>query len=270
MKKIAAACVAAYALAVGGVYGVAHWASRSPSPPQSTETIYVQDVSPKSWSRASIERDIPAWEKAANGYFSQVWRTEQVRIELLAPRQRAPRGAIVARIVKNGPVQGALAYHTVNRGSPEIVVYAGVGDFYGYSNSVSFTHELFELLVDPTTSRTDWSPFNSVVTVGSKQYSTGSAPVSWFGEVCDPVEAYSYGIQGVQISDWITPNWFADQVNGGFDYMNVIQQPLVVARGGYAQFWNGFQWQAVTFFRHAGSDPRGFYLGERPLTPLVH
>lgn len=211
-------------------------------------------------SNAEIQRDIPAWEKAANQDFAPVWDTPQVNIELL--HGRAPRNAIVATFQASGAVQGALAYHTINRGQPSIVVYTGVGDLYGYSNSVSFTHELFETLADPYVAGANMG-------TGADIY-IGQKPVFFppgllfVNEVSDPVEAYQYELDHVAISDFVTPNYFGDGVSGGLDYMNVLTHPFQIAKGGYQIVWYQNGWQEITNFRgYSHLDPRGFLQGEK-------
>lgn len=53
----------------------------------------------------------------------------------------------------------------------------------------AFTHEVMEYLVDPTGTR-------------------------WFGnyqaEISDPVENWTYEVDQLQVSDFVTPNWFSD------------------------------------------------------------
>jgi hypothetical protein len=243
-----------YILGFAGVFNSA------PSSQPRTETIYIKNRAPQYMSNAMIRRDIPAWEKAANTDFAPLWDTPQVNIKLL--NGPAPRGAIVATFQKDGPVQGALAYHMVNRGAPGIVVYTGTGDYYGYSNSVSFTHELFEVLGDP---------YISSANMGTEPYyylghrALAMPPGSLFvNEVSDPVEAYQYELDGTAISDFVTPNYFGDQVAGGLDYMNVLTKPFQILRGGYQIVWVDGMWQEIVNFRgYSHRDPRGFLLGEQ-------
>ena len=225
-----------------------------------TEKVCVVNHARAFFSDKQILHDIPAWEKAANRDFAPVWQTPHVRISLVS---KPHKGCIEALFEKSGSVQGALAYHTVERGLPKIVVYAGTDDYYGYSNSVSFTHELFEMLADPYTSAFNlpWSAY-PVVNVGgnSQAIPVGALAID---EVCDPVEAYAYRIHGVAISDFITPNWFHDQVRGGFDFMNVVQEPYTVTRGGYVMFEYQGQIISIENFRHAGRDAAGYLKGEK-------
>lgn len=244
--------------AVGVAFGLSIPRSTSKA---ASETIYIVNQDPHAISNRTILKDIPAWETAANRDFRPAWDSPVVRIKLVS---QAPAGAITAVFKNDGPVQGALAYHTVENGAPRIIVYAGVGDFYGYNNSVSFTHELFELLADQNINSWNWHWQSDPIA-----YYVGREPVRlpqgafWFNEVCDPVEAYSYSIAGVRISDFVTPNWFGDQVNGGFDHMNQVHEPLQTLRGGYSQFVADNQYRLVQFFRHAGRDAAGFLKGEK-------
>lgn len=240
-------------------------------------TIYVRNFDPVHVSDRTIRADIPAWEVAANGVFRQVWHTPRVRIVLLAAGTQAPGGAIEADFTNRGPVKGALAYHTQNKGRPAIVVYAGADDYYGYSDSVSFTHEMFELLADEHTASINqgW-PF-PYLTLDQGQFGEPDILQTPPGqllinEVCDPVEAFHYSVGKVWVSDWVTPNYFNDEQSmpdgvPTYDYMGLVQQPLTVLRGGYQSLfvvdymtetgpYTG--WVSVTNFRHAGRDPGGY------------
>ena len=281
MKAVWAA-VAVYAAVVASLFalgfsGALNGPTKAPSTNGPVETIYVVNKAPQFMSAQVIQNDIPAWEAAANGAFRAVYHTPRVRI-IYNGNRPAPRGSIAAEFVSQGPVQGALAYHTQVNGEPQIVVYSGTGAYYGYSNSVSFTHELFELLGDEHTSAINqgW-PF-PYVTLNEGQFGrslTFPTPTGqlFINETCDPVEAFAYRIDGVQISDWVTPNYFNDQqtMPAGvptYDYMGLVQQPLEILRGGYqsiyvvdfpmldGQPYTG--WVSVTNFRHAGRDAAGY------------
>lgn len=265
-------------LLAGGAIGIAGVAVLGTSsrvaaggcPKGSAETVYVTNRS-NAISDATIKKDIPSWEAAANGAFAKAWETPKVCIRFA---KKVPFGAVGAVFQNKGAIKGALAYHTSLHLAPYIVVYAGVGKFYGYNNSVSFTHELFELLADPTISRLQQGWWDPLVYLG-KNPELLPVQVDWIAETADPVEAYAYSVKGVQISDWITPAWFNAfaPVTGRYVYdrMNEIQQPLTIAPGGYAQFYYAGQWYALTNFTRKSD--RGFFLGEqdgRKFRVLVH
>lgn len=257
------AAVAVGVLAFAAGYDAHSNAAPAASPIVASETIYIRNEGQRYFPNRQIRRDILAWEEAANKYFAPVWHTPQVRIVLLRRKQEAPQGGIVATFQEKGPVYGALAYHTDNAGVPGIVVYSGTGVYYGFSNSESFTHEMFELLADQFISEFNIGYEYPFYYLGDKAYSMPTA-APWFNEVCDPVEKYGWKLHGVQISDFITPAWFNDsQGNEGFDYMGLVQHPFQVIRGGYAQFVINGQDNIVTDMRDAGPDAEGFLRGEK-------
>jgi hypothetical protein len=109
---------------------------------------------------------------------------------------QSPGRSVGGDVREPRPRQGALAYHDVEDAAPAITVYAGTGAYYGYDNSVSFTHELFELAADPYISAGNqgW-PFDWVYLVapdGSIDREPQAEGTFWAQEVCDPVEADSY------------------------------------------------------------------------------
>lgn len=225
------------------------------------ETIYIRNLAPRFISDRTIQRDIPAWQQAANTDFARYWGTPQVN--LLFIQGAAPKGAVVATFKGNGPIAGAVAFHGVFGAEPGIVVYAAVADYYNFSNSLAFTHELFELLADDTVSQLNWGWPSEYVYLGHQPLALppNAIPVN---EVCDPVERLSYRLHGVTISDFVTKNWFNDQIKGEpFDFMGLVPQPLTITRGGYAEFEVNGQVTGVQFFQHAGADAAGFLKGEK-------
>jgi len=267
MRNALALLVVLVAISVG--YGAHTTRSATVPADDTTQTLYIQNES-QFISDATIKNDIPAWRDAVNNEFAKAWHTTHFNLVFIG-KDPVPQGAMSAVFVDSGPVKGALAYHTVTNGAPQIVVYAGTGKYYGYDNSVSFTHELFELAGDPNTSTTNqgW-PYDYIWEVGKDGQVSRAGQAEgtvWFQEVCDPVEDSNYtrpGADGtaVAISDFITPNWFNDEVNGPYDQMHLVQQPFTILWGGYAQFWDGFQWNLVSNWRGMGRDAKGFYLGD--------
>lgn len=256
--------VAAGAVAVGGFSATTTSATKTVVKRAGAETMYIRNLSPKYISDATIKHDIPEWEQAINVDFAKYWNTTQYKLVFIG-RKQAPMGAMVATFVNKGPVKGALAYHTVLNGAPAIVVYAGTGAYYGYDNSVSFTHELEELAADPVTSNViqGW-PYDYVWLEKKNgqiqqlyQYALG-----WFGESSDPVEADSYKINGVKISDFVTPAWFNAGGGSRYDFMGLCPQPFWIRPGGYAQFLTSMGWNLISNWRKGVASDRGFYVAD--------
>jgi hypothetical protein len=234
------------------------------SVPTGQETLYIRNLDQEDISDRTILRDIPAWERAVNVDFASYWHTAHFKLVFIG-RKPAPTGSMSAVFVKKGPVRGALAYHTVGGNAPAITVYAGTGKYYGYDNSVSFTHELFELAADPVTSYLNIGYPSDYVWLEHQDGSlkqTYSSAIAWFNEVCDPVEADSYLIGKTRISDFITPAWFSDGVGQRFDFLGLTQQPLWIRPGGYAVFYGPQGFDEVTNFRTGHPEDRGFYVGD--------
>jgi hypothetical protein len=128
--------------------------------------------------------------------------------------------------------QGVLGYHTEDQGgklwgtvaaSPSLDNrgQALTGD---WSVSSILSHEVLEMLVDPNCNL--WASDGH-----GKVYSV---------EVCDPVEAPTYVVNGVSVSNFVTPAWFdplADK-NGRtqFDKCKLLQKPFKCLPGGYMVF----------------------------------
>jgi hypothetical protein len=137
-------------------------------------------------------------------------------------------GITIVDDIKDQP-KGVLGYHTEDQGgkiwgtvaaSPSLDSGAEVltGD---WSVSSVLSHEVLEMFVDPNCNL--WA-------------SDGKGKVYSF-EVCDPVEAPTYTVKGVSVSNFVTPAWFDPlaAVNGKtlFDKCNHLKAPFTMLKGGY-------------------------------------
>jgi hypothetical protein len=219
------------------------------SPKSNVQTIYVRNVS-SYVSDAEVKNALPAINSATHNDFAPCWKVDANLVFI--GKAKAPVGAATMTLVDKGPVKGALAYHEVVNGVPDSIIYTGTSKYYGYSWTVGFTHELWEQLADPGLIHTAQSPDGTI----------------WAQEVADPVEsdtdAYTRaGADGkpVLISDFVTEKWFGAATTGPFDFANHVQYPLVIDKGGYAQWWDGVTWNLVDNFRSARD--RGFLIAEQ-------
>jgi hypothetical protein len=123
-------------------------------------------------------------------------------------------------IFDNSDVASALGYHDLTtKGLPLAKVFAATDMQYQLQWSVTMSHELLEMLGDPTINLTAQVAQDELVAY----------------ENCDPVEADSlgYAIDGVQVSDFVTPAWFMPGYGGPYDFKNHVHQPLELTPGGY-------------------------------------
>lgn len=52
-------------------------------------------------------------------------------------------------------------------------------------------------------------------------------------ELCDPVESDTYEIDGVVVSNFVTPAWFSQLGGQQYDYLNKLTAPFTMTSGGY-------------------------------------
>ena len=67
-------------------------------------------------------------------------------------------------------------------------------------------------------------------------------------ESADPVEALSFDVNGIQMSDFVYPSYFEDFRQPGsvqFDQMNQVNAPFQILEGGYQIIFKDGQWSQV-------------------------
>ena len=119
---------------------------------------------------------------------------------------------------------GALGYHDIDdKGVPFIKVFAKDTQDDGVPVSSVISHEVLELLGDAFV--------DSAVLVDNGD----NSGVLYAAEVCDPVEGDLYKINGVEVSNFITPWWFTKTPPAGasFDFLKRLAAPLTLTSGGY-------------------------------------
>lgn len=128
-------------------------------------------------------------------------------------------------------VVGLAGYHAENQADmPYGFVYLDVCRTWNESWSCILSHEILELLADPTAAMTVSGPDVRV---------TGQSPptVSYHLEVCDPTNGDSYPIEDIAVANFVTKRYFG--LSGASAYTNQQRLPLdpFSARpGGYVQF----------------------------------
>jgi hypothetical protein len=141
--------------------------------------------------------------------------------------QVIPATSWIIYIMDNSDYAGALGYHDENaRYKPYGKVFAKTAKDYGYSWTVTLSHELLEMMADPYINLT---VFNQ---------DTNTTGLLYAYEVCDACEAdaFGYRINNVLVSDFVYPAWFDYyQLARGtrFNYRNTITAPFQLLGGGY-------------------------------------
>ena len=99
--------------------------------------------------------------------------------------------------------------------------------------SVSASHELVEMLVDPSTNLMTTGPDSKAI------YSYESA---------DPVEEVMFNVNGIPMSDFVYPAYFETFHKPGsvrFDYANQVRKPFQILHGGYQQIFKHGKWTEI-------------------------
>ena len=132
------------------------------------------------------------------------------------------------------PCEGGV--HLDKKNQPYALVIATA---QGSDWTIDASHEILEMLVDPSGNRLQTSRSIKIVGKGV-QDSTGE--FEYLVEVCDPCEAdqYAYSIQGIAVSDFITPHFYDPVATNGtrYSFGGNINRPRQILPGGYISFAN--------------------------------
>jgi hypothetical protein len=171
-------------------------------------------------SDAQVEVVMPSLQHQVSLDFRAYWDIDCSLTFL--PKDQAMVAGWFQIVLPDDPDQaGALGYHEMTRnGAPLGKVFAGLDIRSGSSWTVTLSHELLEMLADPWI---NWC-------------AEGSDGRIYALEVCDAVESDSLGyeIDGVLVSDFITPSWFEPTEADRIDFNKRISKPIELAAGGYS------------------------------------
>ncbi|HEX9426718.1 MAG TPA: hypothetical protein VGA64_02955 [Candidatus Polarisedimenticolia bacterium] len=178
--------------------------------------------------------DWSALIKAMQGYvdlhIAPVWGTPAK----LITSKGYVKGAWAMIFLDDADQPGALAYHDLTPdGMPQSKVFVKTTLKNGDKVSVSASHELVEMLVDPAINL----------------MSTGPDPKTIYAyESADPVEALSFPVSGIPMSDFVYPSWFETFHKPGsvsFDRMKKVKRPFQILSGGYQIIFKGGKWSQI-------------------------
>ena len=134
----------------------------------------------------------------------------------------------------NADQPGALAYHDLTPdGLPLAKVFVKTTLANHDLVSVSASHELVEMLVDPAINL----------------LATGPDPKTVYAyESADPVEALSYPINGIPMTDFVYPSYFENFHKPGsvqFDRLKKVNRPFQILPGGYQIIFKNGKWTQI-------------------------
>lgn len=143
---------------------------------------------------------------------TQFW-TVQASVAYLPSPKKIPAGVWPVFIVKSlPPDEGGFHMDKHNQPYAEII-----GSSQSDEWTIDASHEILEMLVDPYGNRLQNS---TSIEITDGKIVDGTGEFGYLVEACDPCEAdnYSYAIQGVAVSDFITPHFYDPVTTDGTRY----------------------------------------------------
>ena len=141
------------------------------------------------------------------------------------------RGAWAMVFLDDADTPGALAYHDLTPdGMPQSKVFVRTTLQAGELVSTSASHELVEMLVDPAINLLALGP---------------DPKAAYAYESADPVEALSFPVRGIPMSDFVYPAYFQTFRAPGavpFDHMRRVKKPYEILPGGYQSVFRNGRW----------------------------
>lgn len=169
-------------------------------------------------------------------HFAPAWRIQASTVAYLGKEASRPASGAVLTVADDPTQPGLLGWHT--EGAQDVIygyVFAapvldnGGAPLTGatYTVAATLSHEVLETIADPHVNLWVTGPGGTLVSQ----------------EVCDPVENHSYEINGVSVSNFVTPNWFDAHAAPGtpMDYLGRVSQPFQMDQGGYCVRMQGGQ-----------------------------
>jgi hypothetical protein len=173
----------------------------------------------------------------------QFWNV-QATVQYLPSPSKIPAGVWPVQLVKSLP-PGEGGFHLDKHNQPYAEVIAAPNDD---SWTIDASHETIEMLIDPSGNRMQSSIAIEIV---GKKIQDGTGQFNYLVEGCDPCEANNYGytVQGIVVSDFITPHFYDPVVTQGtrYSFTGAVTAPRQILPGGYISFVNQEtdEWQQI-------------------------
>jgi hypothetical protein len=184
-----------------------------------TKTIDTQTMAAAAAAlNIQVTRDLP-----------QFWPVN-ASVSYLTDPHHIPQGVWPIQLVKSLP-PGEGGFHMTKHNQPyaKVIITPGSNEWV-----VDASHETIEMLVDPNGNRLQTSL--AIEIVGGKIVD-GTGSFEYLVEACDPCEAddFTYDINGLRVSDFITPHFYDPTATPGtrYSFTGAITRPREILEGGY-------------------------------------
>lgn len=159
----------------------------------------------------------------------------QATVTHLPNASKIPSGVWPVFLVKQLP-PGEGGFHLDKHNQPYAeVIASSASDEW----TIDASHETVEMLVDPQGNRLQPS---AAIEIVNGKIQDGTGQFAYLVEACDPCEAdnFGYQIQGVAVSDFITPHFYDPMATTGtrYSFTGAITHPREILPGGYISWLN--------------------------------
>lgn len=199
-----------------------------------TTTVYLVDTTGDPAAKANLGAIAKALNTQALA-FAEAWGLKAIEVDAVPTIAAVPSGAPRIVIVQDPPSPDEYGDHTETQDDlivgtvATFPIFASGGGWTSASGAPSvssvLSHELLEL----------WkNPFGNAFCI---QYATGRFfPL----EMCDWVQAMSYQINGVLVSNFLYPAAFDESApeSAQFDQLRALTAPFSIGLGGYSMYYD--------------------------------
>lgn len=197
----------------------------------------------------TLQQYVNATKKQLDRDASPIWGYS-LNFVMVPKGQDPPKSDAYMAVADTIDAPGAAGYHDWGpNGEPIIKIDVSAGDV-----SVTISHECLETVSDfnANTTKQAYVPTNS-----DQPLSTQPALV--YAESADATEEDTYQVDGVTVSNFVTPLWFLHNSPGPWDHLGLMTRPLEVRKGGYMAYStdSGKTWTEVDNFSKKANRHRG-------------
>ena len=206
--------------------------------------------------RQEVQNAIRAVNRQLQEDFKRYWHADvQLRLEGWTGETPDPgrpldmRGDAVIYLWDEGESAAALGYHALtDRGVPYGFVFLDLAKRLNEDWSVTLSHEALELAMDAEANRLVQGPHPDPAQDGR--------PVFHWYEICDAVQADTYAIGGVAVSNFLLPLYFTvdEEHRNHNDFLGLGVRSFGVRPGGYVGFYDPGKQATDTY--HGPSDEK--------------
>lgn len=177
-----------------------------------------------------FDKLIAALQLYVDEHFLPVWGTP---CKLVKSAAKIPAGNWGIVFTDTADAAGALGYHDLTPdGFPLSKVFVKTTIDDDELVSVTASHELAEMLVDPGIQMGAYGPANT-----------------WYAyETADAVERDSFLVNKIPLSNFVYPAWFESFHKPGatkFDHMHSCRRPFEITPGGYMPVFVNGRWKQI-------------------------